>query len=190
MKNWMRKITAAALLSLCLACGLALAGGSTAQAAGKTALEKKAETIVSKQVKKKDSKTMALKRLFKYMEKNYGYARAVGFTASRGWQKSYALTMIKNKAGSCYHFAAAYAYLAKEATGYPVKICVGTTNGFNAARWQPHAWVEIKISGKWYIFDPNMDKFAASSSLKYYKKERSKLYGKTYQVSKRYSVTY
>lgn len=139
---------------------------------------------------KGSSKQAALKALFKYTERKFGYARTVGFKAASGWGKTYALEMFQKKKGSCYHFAAAYAYLAKEATGLPVRLCIGQTNGFNASRWQQHAWVEIKISGKWYIYDPNMDKFAADSSLKYYKKSRDKLYGVTYKVSKRYTVKY
>lgn len=185
-----KKTAGVFLAALCLAICLCFVTGTGAQAASKTTLEKKTEKIVKLQVKKGSSKQAALKALFKYTERKFGYARTVGFKAASGWGKTYALEMFQKKKGSCYHFAAAYAYLAKEATGLPVRLCIGQTNGFNASRWQQHAWVEIKISGKWYIYDPNMDKFAADSSLKYYKKSRDKLYGVTYKVSKRYTVKY
>ena len=146
----------------------------------------KTEKIVKKQVNKEDSKKKKLKKLFSFVEKNYGYKRTVGFKNTKGWEKTYALEMFKGKKGSCYHFAAAYAFLAKKATNYKVRIGLGKTNGFSG-KLQPHAWVEIKIKSKWYICDPNMDKFAEKSSGKYCLKERGKL-KKTYNKFK--SVKY
>ena len=107
-------------------------------------------------------------------KKNYGYARAIGFKNSRGWEKTFTAEMIKNKTGSCYHFAALYAFLAKE-SGVEARICLGRTNGFNKARWQDHAWCEVKVGKKWYICDPNMDKFAANSKGKYFMKTVSSM---------------
>ena len=59
----------------------------------------------------------------------------------------------------------------------PVKqrICLGRTNGFNKARWQDHAWCKVKVGKKWYICDPNMDKFAANSKGKYFMKTVSSM---------------
>lgn len=154
----------------------------------------KATTIVNQQTKKNDTKKVKLKKLFKYAEKKYGYARAYGFKNKKGWQRDYAVEMYNKKKGSCYHFAAAYAYLAKKATGYQVRIGLGKTNGFNKNILQDHAWVEVKIGKTWYICDPNMDKFAAKSSLKYYLKERNsaamkKVYNK-YKNVKYVNVTF
>lgn len=159
------------------------------EANAKSGLEKKAESIVKKQVKKKSSKKSALKQLFTYTEKTYGYKRVTGFKNTKGWEKTYAKQMYSSKKGSCYHFAAAYAFLAKKATGYPVRICIGKTNGFNKKVWQAHAWAEVKIGSKWYICDPNMDKFAAKSSGKYYLKDRTKLTS-TYKTQSRITVAF
>lgn len=150
-----------------------------AEAASSTekALKKKVNSIVKKKVKAKDSKAKKLEKLFKYTEKTYGYARSYGFKAKKGWEKKYALEMYKKKKGSCYHFAASYAFLAKKATKYTVRIGVGKTNGFNPENLQAHAWVEIKIKNKWYICDPNMDKFAEDCSGTYFLKERNELKG-------------
>lgn len=142
-------------------------------------LTKQVNSIVKKKVKTKDSKKKKLEKLFQYTEKTYKYGRAYDFKAKKGWEKSYALQMYSKKKGSCYHFAAAYAFLAKKATNYTVRIGVGKTNGFNPKVKQDHAWVEIKIKGKWYICDPNMDKFAEKSSGKYFLKEKKSL-KKTY----------
>lgn len=145
-------------------------------------LQKKTEKIVNRETGPKDSEKKKLKKLFSYIENDYEYARKVGFEAYDGWEKDYALEMLKDKKGSCYHYAAAYAYLAKAASDYDVRIGLGQTNGFSG-RLQSHAWVEIRIDGKWYICDPNMDKYAQDSSLKYFLKKRSSL-KKTYNKYK------
>lgn len=186
-----KKDTCKRLIMFALALALLLsAPAASVQAASSTdkKLKKQADIIVKKQVKDKDSKKKKLEKLFQYAEKKYGYGRAYEFKAKKGWEKTYALEMFKKKKGSCYHFAAAYAVLAKKATNYTVRIGVGKTNGFHKKITQDHAWVEIKIKDKWYICDPNMDKFAAKSSGKYFLKERSKL-KKVYNKYKKVKYT-
>ncbi|MCD7737348.1 MAG: hypothetical protein LUI07_10395 [Lachnospiraceae bacterium] len=174
-------------------------GTLTAEAAtSKTTVAKKANAIIKKTVKSSDSKLTQLKKLFKYAEKTWGYSRTYNFDSSvSGWTRTYAYSIMKNKKGSCYHFAAGFAYLARQALGssskYTVRVAVGQTKGFGYGL-QSHAWVEIKINGTWYIFDPNMDKFAEDSSLTYYKKKRSssamkKVYN-SYKNTKYFTVSY
>lgn len=166
-KKKIRKMVFLVLL-FCLFTG-AFAGKAEAATAGS-----KAEEIVRKNVKKGDTNKKKLKKLFTYVEKNYEYGRAMGFKTYKGWEKDFALEMFKEKKGSCYHYAAAYAFLAKKATSYQVRIGVGKTNGFNG-KLQDHAWTEVKIGSTWYICDTNMDKYAAKSSGKYYLKKRNGL---------------
>lgn len=173
MRRWTGKRAAVFTLAGMLAAGGAAAPAVTVDAA-KSSLEKSAEKLVKKVVKKEKNQKKQLKKLFQYVEKTYGYARVMGFTGKKGWEKAYAAEMIKNKKGSCYHFAAAYAFLAKKATGYKVRIVIGKTNGFSGAL-QEHAWTEINIDSKWYICDSNMDKYAENSSGKYFLKKKSKL---------------
>ena len=166
-----KKIMAAAL-AICI---MAVSFTQIAKAAASDdKLEEQAAQIVSQQVKANDSAKKKLKKLFAYLQKEYDYGRKVGFDAYDGWEKDYALEMFADEKGSCYHYAAAYAFLAKKATGYPVRIGVGQTNGFSG-KLQKHAWTEVKISGKWYILDSNMDKYAADSSGKYCLKKRDSL---------------
>lgn len=174
MKNIGRR-----LLVCVLAFVMLLLVPAQAEAASSTdkALKKKVNSIVKKKVKSKDSKEKKLEKLFKYTENSYGYARSYGFKPKKGWEKKYALQMYKKKKGSCYHFAASYAFLAKKATKYTVRIGVGKTNGFNPEKLQAHAWVEIKIKNKWYICDPNMDKFAENCAGTYFLREKSELKG-------------
>lgn len=143
-------------------------------ASSKSRLEETAAQIVDTETKPGDSAKKKLKKLSAYMQKEYGYARKTGFHAYRGWEKDYALEMFEDQKGSCYHYAAAYAFLAKKAAGCSVRIGVGQTDGFSG-KLQKHAWAEVKLNGKWYICDPNMDKYAADSSGKYCLKKRSSL---------------
>lgn len=187
MQKKMIKRTTACLLAGAIALGGAAAPAVTAEA--KSSLEKSVETLVTKAVKKETNQKKQLRKLFNYVEKNYGYARVVGFQNSKGWEKTYAKEMIKNKQGSCYHYAALYAFLAKKAANLPVRICIGTTNGFNKSVWQPHAWCEIKIGRTWYVCDANMDKFAAKSKGKYFLKSIKSMKS-TYKRSKTVTVKF
>lgn len=147
--------------------------GCMAVSAG-TNLTSQAKKIVKRNTKPSDSGKKKLKKLFKYVENNYGYKRVTGFETYNGWAGDYALEMYSEKKGSCYHFAAAYAFLAEKATGYKVRIGVGKTNGFSG-ELQNHSWTEVKINSKWYICDTNMDKYAGNSSGKYFLKKRDRL---------------
>ena len=130
--------------------------------------------IVDKKTSPKDTKKKKLKKLFNYVEKKYDYGRAMGFKPYSGWEKDFALEICENKKGSCYHFAALYAFLAKKATGYNVRIAIGKTNGFTGDL-QSHSWTEVKINSTWYICDTNMDKYAENSSGKYFLKKSKSL---------------
>ena len=170
-RNYLKKL-AVFVLAVCMVSGV-WAQAAKAASAGDDLKEKTAK-IVEKQVKSDDSAKKKLKKLFTYIQKEYDYGRKVGFEAYSGWEKDYALEIFKEEKGSCYHYAAAYAFLANKATGYQTRIGIGQTNGFSGDL-QKHAWVEIKIGGKWYVCDPNMDKYAAQSSGKYYLKKRNSL---------------
>ncbi len=167
------KMIAVLFLAVCMMTGTFTKTVQATPAAGQ-GLDAKVSEIVSKKVKSSDSGKKKLKKLFTYIQKQYDYGRKVGFEAYNGWEKDYALEMLNDKKGSCYHYAAAYAFLAKKATGYNVRIGVGQTNGFSGS-FQPHAWVEVEMNSKWYICDPNMDKYAADSSKKYCVKKRNSL---------------
>lgn len=188
MRKEIIKRTTACVLAGAITLGVAAAPAVTAEAA-KSSLEKSAEKIVKKAVKKETNQKKQLRKLFNYVEKNYGYARVIGFKNAKGWEKTYAAEMIKKKQGSCYHYAALYAFLAKKATDLPVRICIGTTNGFNKSVWQSHAWCEIKIGKTWYVCDANMDKFAANSKGKYFLKSVSSMKS-TYKKSKNVTVKF
>ncbi len=130
----------------------------------------------------------ALKKLFAYVTKTYGYERVIGFEPTKGWDVRYAKEMFTKKKGSCYHDAAAFAYLAKRASGYPVRICVGESNAFREDRWQPHAWCEIKIGKTWYTYDTNANRFSSLRKGKWYRQKSSSLKNKVYKTEKTFEV--
>lgn len=157
------------------------------KAMDKTLLSKM-DAVLKKAVKSTDSKSTALKKLFNYVQKNYGYARVMGFKGEKGWDYKYAKEMLVKRKGSCYHYAATFAVLAKRVTGNPVRICWGTSNAFNTKKWQPHGWVEIKINGTWYTFDPNAARYSALRKGKWYMQKRSAMEGKIYKTKKAINV--
>lgn len=100
-----------------------------------------------------------LKRIAKY-EKKYGYSSLYSITGKIKLAKmsnktitKYAKWMAKNGKGSCYHYAALFAKAAKKATGCKVRVGVGASSLSNN-----HAWAEVKVSGKWRVYDPLMSK--------------------------------
>ena len=165
------------LLVLAMTLSASLAIAPEASAKKKSALEKSVEKIVNKQVVKKSKKMAKLQTMFafvtdqeldgdKVIRENYGYAavrptvvkgKVVKAWTKKGWSAKFAKEMLSKKKGSCYHFAALYGYMAKKASGYSVRVCVGKTNGFTG-KLQDHAWTEIKIGKTWYVCDTNMEK--------------------------------
>ncbi len=200
-KYWMKSCLAAAVLCTALLSGTGEARAAAPYAANKTVskkvvkeLKKKVTAIVKAEVDTKDSKKTKLKKLFKYVvytkkdktgktvKENYGYQSNYTYSVdkeTKGFEKKYALDMIKQKKGSCFEFAALYAFLAKTATGYPVRMAVGTTNGFGN-EGQRHSWTEVKIGKTWYICDTNLQKYGGKPALTYYLKSRAKM-KKTYE---------
>ena len=91
---------------------------------------------------------------FRYLRRN---SYAFGET---GWENAEAKTMLTERKGNCYNFAAAFCLLAR-CIGYEAEVCSGTIYG-QAEEWQavpparPHGWVEIRIDGEEYICDPDM----------------------------------
>ena len=133
---------------------------------------KKADQIIRKAgvTKTTDAET-ALEKLYRYMTagNHFKYSRDTSVSKPKGWEYPYAAAMLGKRAGSCYHFAAAYAFLAARATGLPVKVCTGKAAVFDAGLLQPHAWTEVKIGGKWYIVDTDAGKFSKRKNIPFFK---------------------
>lgn len=112
---------------------------------GDKKLDAKINDILNKKIKKTGD--AGLKKAFDYVAKlPYGTKGAT--KPKEKWAVTGANKMIANKSGNCYESAALFCQLAK-AMGYNAKAVAGKTSG------RPHGWVEIKVSGKWYVCDPN-----------------------------------
>ena len=153
---------------------------SNVQAA--TKLEKKANKIIkAAKVKKSDEDIEKLEKLFKYVtykkgkKENFKYIGNRTYTKDskkKTWPNTYAYNMFMKKGGSCFEYAAGYGFLALKATGLKVRVGVGMIG-----KTQRHAWTEIKINKKWYIFDTNRDKYMRNGKKKltYFNKLRKKV---------------
>ena len=158
------------LVSFCLSGAL-----HSVSAAGVSAskVRKQADKIIKKQTKKisKKDKAARLDRILRYADGSYSYrplADKPFIQASLEKQmsdknlRSAAYTMLKKRKGTCFHEAAALAYLIRRATGYPTQMVIGQTDAFSG-NMQPHAWVEALADGYWRVFDSNLDRAKGGS---------------------------
>lgn len=104
-----------------------------------------------------------LESVFGYIAQNISYVRSFD-TPSGDWVREYAAATLGTKTGNCYGYAAAFAYVAR-GLGYETRVCTGTVQSALGGT-TPHAWTEVKIGKKWYIFDPEMQQAKGSG---YYK---------------------
>ncbi len=70
------------------------------------------------------------------------------------WTQAYALDTILSGSANCYGYAAAFAYIAK-GLGFDSRVCSGTVKSSLGGQ-TGHAWTEVKVADKWYIFDAEM----------------------------------
>ncbi len=94
-----------------------------------------------------------LESVFNYLAQNISYIRSYD-TPSGDWVREYAATTLGTKTGNCYGYAAAFAYVAR-GLGYETRVCTGTVQSALGGT-TPHAWTEVKMGKKWYIFDTEM----------------------------------
>ena len=138
-------------------------------------------------------KEQELQLLFDYMTTGttFRYGRDMTPKKPRGWEYKYAAAMLSKHTGSCYHYAAAYAFMARRATGLPVRVCIGKSKVFNAGAYQPHAWTEIKLDGAWYIFDTNAARYSKRTNLVFFKLKASDSAARSdFKASKKVTVRF
>ena len=101
----------------------------------------------------KYSNRKRLKQCYNYLWKHYRY-RGFQEKPTAGKMPSYAYYMLKNKRGDCLRYASSFAYIAR-ALGYDSRVYVGKVISVRGTM-VPHAWTEVKVGGKWYMCDANM----------------------------------
>lgn len=109
-----------------------------------------------------------LEKCFNYFINEVSYEREMKVPLG-DWTGDYARQILFTGKGNCYKYAAAFAYIAK-GLGYDAKVCTGTVAAATGGR-TPHAWTEVKMNDKWYIFDTEMQDAKGSG---YYKQTYEK----------------
>ena len=123
----------------------------------RTKLQIRTDAFIRKATKPSMTKRQKLRACYKYMRDHYRYInRAVVETGATGWVNRYASRFFKDKGGNCCSWAAAYTTAAKR-LGFPAKAISGKIYYANGALWGRHGWTEIKIDGKTFVFDPEIE---------------------------------
>jgi transglutaminase-like putative cysteine protease len=125
-----------------------------------------------------------LEAAFYYVAGNIYYARSTEEPSGQ-WVKEYAQNTLSEKIGNCYGYAAAFAYVAK-GLGYDAKVCTGTVKSSLGGR-TAHAWTEVKVAGKWYVFDTEMQNAKGSG---YYKQTYDSYPAGPLEKEKEYKVSF
>ncbi|MCQ2508535.1 MAG: hypothetical protein MJ097_07105 [Dorea sp.] len=112
----------------------------TSEAKKKLTVLVKAQKLVEANTKPLMTTSEKLKAMWKVIIK-YKYLGSPAFNSKGSWDVTYAKAMFTDKHGSCYHYAAAFAYLAN-AVG--CKDCKAVSSG-------GHGWAEVNG----YIYDPS-----------------------------------
>jgi hypothetical protein len=142
-----------------------------------------AAAFVKAHTKSSMSQSAKLKACFNYLWKNYKYKRFYE-TPKASKMAGYAKYMFTNKQGNCFRYASSFACIAK-VLGYDVRVAVGKISSARGGM-TPHGWTEVKVNGKWYMCDANMQRNhpGISSYMK-----TNKTYAYRHSCSARYKLT-
>lgn len=113
------------------------------------------KTVLTKKVGTKGTPEQRLKKAFKHVAnvKTYPYIRT-NDTPKGNWSVSYAKDLYQTPGGNCYRYAALFCWLAR-GLGYDATAVTGSVPSRSRGQ-APHGWVEVKLDGKTYIYDPEM----------------------------------
>lgn len=139
------------LRSTCLDCFCFDAEGR--YTTGDVKLDEKLNALVDQYTNESMTRDQKLRALYNYCRDNFSYLkRPLVETGAAGWEPEYASAFLSMGKGNCYSFASLFCLLARE-TGQPAYTVVGGL-GKNAS---PHGWVEMKLDGTVYTFDPQLE---------------------------------
>ena len=120
---------------------------------GSAELDEVVRSVLDKLVDESMDKEEMLHEIYKYTVESFTYRRRHIYAfRDTSWAVDEAYTMLTTKNGNCYNFAATFCMLAR-AIGYDAKVF----SGLVGVEHSPHAWVEIDINGKTYVFDPELE---------------------------------
>lgn len=143
-------------------------------------LDKLVQSVLKKYTNDTMSTYEKVKACYDYLIKNISYSSNIfdadaysdifyksGYKSE--WDKKiayYAYCALKSKKESCYGYSSAFAVLTR-AIGLESYVMQGQT-ALSKGGYGNHWWVNIKINGKYYVFDPNVDSNIAKGGTIYY----------------------
>lgn len=117
------------------------------------ALDAQLNALVNRLTNNSMTRDQKLRALYNYCRDNFSYLkRPLVQAGATGWEPEYASAFLSMKKGNCYSFSSLFCLLARE-IGQPAYTVVGGL-GKKAA---PHGWVELKLDGTVYMFDPQLE---------------------------------
>lgn len=120
---------------------------------GDAGLDDKLNALVEQYTNTSMTRDQQLRALYNYCRDNFSYLkRPLLETGATGWEPEYASAFLSMGKGNCFSFSSLFCLLARE-IGQPAYTVIGGL-GKNAS---PHGWVEIKLDGKNYMFDPQLE---------------------------------
>ena len=113
---------------------------------------------VDREVKKLAKKYKTLKSAFNWVKnhRHKNFSKRVYPVGSTNWGLKEAKRFFFSDQRDCYGFAAAFYYLALY-HGYDAKLVSGKVPR-RSGGLASHGWVEIKIKGTTYVFDPDLQR--------------------------------
>ncbi len=120
---------------------------------GDPELDELIKSVFSKILDESMDEEEMLHTIYQYTVDSFTYRRRNSYAMrDSSWAVKEAYTMLSTKCGNCYNFAATFCMMAR-AIGYDAKVY----SGIIGLDRRPHAWVEIKIKGTTYLFDPELE---------------------------------
>ena len=128
-----------------------------------TQIKKLVASILEVSTNGSQTQSKQLEAAFNYTVNALTYERKLDVPIGN-WTESYATNALLSGKGNCYDYAAVFAYVAK-GLGYESRVCAGKVES-SLGGMTGHAWTEVKVGDKWYIFDTEMQDAKGSG---YYK---------------------
>lgn len=120
---------------------------------GDSALDDRLNALADQYTNSSMTRDQQLRALYNYCRDNFSYLKRPLLEAgTTGWEPEYAASFLSMGKGNCYSFASLFCLLARE-IGQPAYTVIGGL-GKNASA---HGWVEIKLDGTVYLFDPQLE---------------------------------
>lgn len=120
---------------------------------GDAELDDKLNSLVEKYTNDSMTRDQKLRALYNYCRDNFSYLkRPLVAAGATDWEPEYAAGFLSMKKGNCYSFSSLYCLLARN-VGQPAYTVVGGLG----KKASPHGWVEIRLDGTVYLFDPQLE---------------------------------